>query len=99
MTETKSIAAPVTLKLGRRTYELPSVEAAQVLFAKSRDVAFERGVNPNALPKAILMRDGEAFGYISQNGRAWPGNSLDWTPERRPMRDFCNSTMQSREVA
>ncbi len=77
-------AAPLTLRVGSRTYPVESVEDASRIFVAARDKFGEGASNT---PTPLLVRDGKVIGYVSYNGRVWAGDPKAWKPDDEPIYD------------
>lgn len=66
----------VAVKVGRNSYPVATVEAAQRMYIAARD---RSGNGVSRVPPAILLdATGAVVGYVSYNGRAWHGHPRDW---------------------
>jgi len=77
-------AAPLTLRVGSRTYPVESVEKASRIFVAARDKFGEGASNT---PTPLLVRDGKVIGYVSYNGRVWAGLPTDRNVDKAPIYD------------
>jgi len=74
------------IQIARRRYEVTSLRQASEMFVKARDAS---GLGASEVPPALLVRaSGSTFGYVSYNGRVWPGSPSDpYDATRVPLYD------------
>lgn len=83
-----TIAAPLTIHLGGRTYPVASLAEASRMFCAARDAAqFARrgGGGASRTPTPMLYEGDRLVGYVSYNGRVWAGHPHDWQPGMKPL--------------
>ncbi len=83
--DTTHITAPLFMQVGRKRYQIASLQQASQMFEKARD-ASHLGAS-KIRPALIVHADGTPFGYVSYNGRVWAGTPNDWQPDRTPLYD------------
>jgi hypothetical protein len=76
-TETKYV-----LRLGRSRFPVASLEEASQIVTEFRDAGNYR---MSDMPASAVFEDGKRIGYVSYNGRIWPGTPQTWTPDVRPL--------------
>jgi hypothetical protein len=60
------------LQIGRKRYQVESIEQAVAMFEKARDVS---GLGASQMPRATIVSNTGTHLYgISYNGRVWDGN-------------------------
>lgn len=58
------------LQIGRKRYEVPTLQAASTMFCNARDAS---GLGASNVPEAFVVDDhGKRVARISYNGRVWP---------------------------
>jgi hypothetical protein len=62
------------LKIGRKKIEVASFEEASRRFCETRD-AF--GFGSSRMPNGQVFDGEKQVGYVSYNGRVWPGSTYD----------------------
>lgn len=67
---TTAIAAPLTLKIGRKHYAVPNLAEASRLYSAARD---RSGLGASRVPSAPIYEGSRQIAYISYNGRVWAG--------------------------
>lgn len=71
------------MKIGRRAYAVESLAQASDLFCAARD---KSGMGASKTPTPLLFNaDGSVVGYVSYNGRVWPGHPRHWNPDAKPL--------------
>ncbi len=79
------LTEPLFIEVGRRRYQIKSLQQASQMYEKARD-ASHLGAS-KIRPALIVRANGTTFGYVSYNGRVWPGVPADWQPGRTPLYD------------
>lgn len=74
-------AKTLTLTIGKRRYQVASIEEASRMFCAARD---KSGFGASKTPKPLIYNaDGSLLGHISYNGRVWAGR--DYIPNATPL--------------
>ena len=75
----------ILVRLGRKTYRFDSLRQASEFFCAARD---RSGLGGSKMPTPDLIdASGKPVGYVSYNGRIWPGSPRDWDADKRPLFD------------
>lgn len=82
---TTQLTEALFIQVGHCRYQIASLQQASQMFEQARD-ASGRGAS-TIRPALIVHDDGSTFGYVSYNGRVWPGLPTDWQPDRIPLYD------------
>lgn len=69
------------LQIGRKRYEVRSLERASEMYCEARDAS---GLGASDVPEAkVVNESGKSIARISYNGRVWP--SQPWHPGQEPI--------------
>lgn len=80
-----SLQDGILVRLGSKTYRFDSLPQASQFFCAARD---RSGLGGSKMPTPRLIdATGKTVGYISYNGRIWPGLPTDWNADKRPIYD------------
>lgn len=82
---TTEITTTMFIQIGGKRYQVATFEHASVMFCRARD-AYGEGGSRTPTP-LIVDEHGAIIGYVSYNGRVWPGRPKDWKPETKPLFD------------
>jgi hypothetical protein len=64
---------PLFLQVGRKRYQVASLEHASAMFSQTRDAAMASGLGPDDVPPIhVVNATGKKVARISWNGRVWP---------------------------
>ena len=78
-----SLSEPLFIQIGRRRYQVASLEQASEMYCTARDAS---GMGASKVPEAMIVTaSGRAVARVSYNGRVWPAEP--WTPDMRPILD------------
>ena len=85
------MAKPMFLKIGRKLHEVASFEQASLMVCAARDELDRRtGLASSAFKNPLIVDEsGTAIGYVSYNGRVWPGS--EYNADATPLFDPCSS--------
>jgi hypothetical protein len=82
----KRIAPELFLQVGRKRYQVQSLEQASEFYCAARD---RSGAGASRFPSAkIVTENGTEVASVSYNGRVWPAG--DWKPGDTPIYDNRN---------
>jgi hypothetical protein len=81
---TTDIATAMTIKVGRKTYQIPDFATASRLVCEARDRA---GIGGSRFTPPVIYRGDEQVAYVSYNGRVWAGKPGQWKPGCEPLYD------------
>lgn len=77
------MTATYQVAIGRKRYTVPSLQVASEVFCAARDKAMT-GASRTPTP-LVYDAAGKQIGYISYNGRVWPGRT--YRPDATPLYD------------
>ena len=84
----QQITEALFMQIGRKRYQVASLQEASERFSAARDAFFSRcaGQRASAIPQAVIVNDrGETVARISLNGRVW--SAAKWLPGQTPLYD------------
>ena len=85
MTAATIPATTLTLAIGKRRYAVATLEDASRMFCAARD---KSGFGNSKINNPLIYRpDGTLLGYVSYNGRVWPGHPREWKPGIKPLHE------------
>ena len=74
----------LTIRIGRKAYVIPDLATASRMVCAARDKA---GVGNSRFTPPMIFDGDRQIGYVSYNGRVWPGSARDWNPGIVPLHD------------
>jgi hypothetical protein len=80
-----ALAKTMFLQIGRRRYQVATLEQASQMFCKARDAADCGASEIHA--QTIVDESGEVIAHVSYNGRVWAGTPQAWTVDAVPLFD------------
>jgi hypothetical protein len=83
-------ATEMFLQIGNRRYPITDYKEASDKVLAAGDELMRQGHGPTSggfSSPLIVDSNGKTIGYVSWNGRVWPGAPRDWTSEREPLYD------------
>lgn len=83
---THQLTEPLFLQVGRKRYQIDSLQQASQMHEKARDAS---GLGASQIGSTLIVRaDGAPFGYVSYNGRVWASCPKDpYRPDAVPLYD------------
>jgi len=83
------IGGPALMVVGPSKVRIESYQQASTMFEAARDEAMRRGLTPSDVPSPLILDSvGHILGYVSWNGRVWPGMPRDpFDAARKPLYD------------
>lgn len=76
--------APLTIRIGRKAYAIPDLAAASRMVCEARD---RSGIGSSAFKPPLICEGDRPVGYVSFNGRVWPGLPTQWKAGAVPLFD------------
>jgi hypothetical protein len=78
-------AKTMFLQIRRKRYEVASFQQASEMFCAARD---KSALGASRIPSPLIVDgQGAVVGYVSYNGRVWPGTPQAWKPGVQPLFD------------
>ena len=83
------VGGPAIMVVRDAKARIETYRQASEMFEAARDEALRRGLGPSDIPSPIILDSvGHVLGYVSWNGRVWPGMPTDpFDANRKPIYD------------
>jgi hypothetical protein len=79
------LSIPIFLQIGRKRFQVDTFKQASERFCIARD---KSGNGASRTPSPLIVDEhGSVIGYVSYNGRVWPGTPQNWQPGATPLYD------------